>query len=324
MMTLTAKPPIARSLRVLLVPSLIGLLMSGAVAQERVVFGTPGALSDNSLAIKIAIDKGFYKEAGIDAEPVNFKGGAPSIQALVGGGIQYAIAAPEHVIRLRTRGVEAEVAFALQGTHTYALLVPDASPVKSFADLKGKRVGITSAGSLTENLIRLEAHEAGLTVGGDIEVLGAGVGAAQKAALDTGRIDAAMFGNLDAIRLEGNGYRVVHDWRKVEIPGLALLALDSYLKEKPEIAKAVVEATLKAQKLVIEDRALTIAELKAIYPDLADEAAAKVADGLSRTLVASGRFEEASYDQLQKDLAIIDPSLETVDYATANPGTYLK
>ncbi|MCO6050367.1 ABC transporter substrate-binding protein [Mesorhizobium sp. RP14(2022)] len=315
-----ALPSLFHGLAVSLV---LGVSAAGAWAQERVVFGTPGALSDNSLAVKIAIDKGFYKEAGIDAEIVNFKGGAPSIQALVGGGIQYAIAAPEHVIRLKTRGVDAAVAFALQGTHTYALLVPEASPVKSFADLKGKRVGITSAGSLTENLIRLEAHENGLAVGSDIEVLGAGVGAAQKAALDTGRIDAGMFGNLDAIRLSGQGYRIVYDWRTQEIPGLALLALDSYVKENPKIAQAVAEATLKAQKLVIEDRATTVAALKEIYPDLSDEIAGKVAEGLSRSLVASGRFSEASYARLQKDLAVIDPDLTTVDFATANPGTYL-
>lgn len=313
----------AKLFRKLALPLMLGALTTGALAQERVVFGTPGALSDNSLAVKIAIDKGFYKERGIDAEIVNFKGGAPSIQALVGSGIQYAIAAPEHVSRLKSRGVDAHVAFALQGTHTYALLVPDASPVKSFADLKGKRVGITSAGSLTENLIRLEAHETGLSVGTDIEVLGVGVGAAQKAALDTKRIDAGMFGNLDALRLEGNGYRVAQDWRKVEIPGLALLALDSYVKDNPKIAQAVVEATLKAQKLVISDHAVAIAALKEIYPELSDDVAAKVADGLSRSLVESGRFSEASYDRLQQDLAIIDPDLKKVDYATANPGTYL-
>ena len=324
MLKFTVARLVPPSLRVLVVPLALGALMSGALAQQRVVFGTPGALSDNSLAVKIAIDKGFYKDAGIDAEIVNFKGGAPSIQALVGGGIQYAIAAPEHVIRLRTRGVEAEIAFALQGTHTYALLVPDVSPVKSFADLKGKRVGITSAGSLTENLIRLEAHESGLAVGTDIELIGAGVGAAQKAALDTGRIDAAMFGNLDAVQLEGSGYRVVHDWRKVEIPGLALLALDSYVKDNPKVAQAVVEATLRAQKLVIEDRPLAVSALKEIYPDLSDAIADKVAAGLARTLVLNGRFEEASYDKLQKDLAVIDPSLAPVDYATADPGTYLK
>ena len=317
------------SLRLRRLAALLGLQLCIALAgpshaQERVVFGSPGAISDNSLAIKIAIDKGFYEEAGIAAEIVNFKGGAPSIQALVGGGIQYAIAAPEHVTRLRSRGIDATVAFALQGTHTYALLVPGDSPVQSFADLRGKRVGITSAGSLTENLIRLAAHEDNIAFGSEIEAIGAGVGAAQKAALDSGRIDAGMFGNIDALQLVAQGYRIVHDWRTVETPGLALITLQSFVDDNPETAKAVAEATLKGQRLIIEDRAVTIAALDELYPDLSDEITGKVADELARTLVADGRFSPEAYARLQDELKVVDPDLKEVDYATANPGTWLQ
>lgn len=306
---------------------LVAATVSGvgaARADERVVIGTPGSLSDNSLAVKVAIDEGFYKAAGLDVEVVNFKGGAPSIQALVGSGIQYAIAAPEHVTRLNQRGVSAVVSFALQGTHTYALLVPADSPVKTFEDLQGKRIGITSAGSLTENLIRLLALDKGLTFGDDVQVLGVGVGAAQKAALETGRIDAGMFGNIDAVELSRQGYRIVHDWRSQRIPGLGLLALKSFEDENPVIAKAVVTATLKGQKRVLEDRALTLAKLKELYPTYSDETLSDVADRLQQSLVASGRFDRESYDRLQDELVLIEPSLGKVDYDTANPGTYLK
>jgi NitT/TauT family transport system substrate-binding protein len=299
-------------------------VVDAAHANERVIIGTPGSLSDNSLAIKVAIDEGFYKEAGLDVEVVNFKGGAPSIQALVGSGIQYAIAAPEHVTRLNQRGVSAVVSFALQGTHTYALLVPAGSPVKTFEDLKGKRIGITSAGSLTENLIRLLALDKGLAFGDDVQVLGVGVGAAQKAALDTGRIDAGMFGNIDAVELARQGYRVVYDWRSQRIPGLGLLALKSYEDENPTIAKAVVTATLKGQKRVLEDRALTLAKLKELYPTYSDATLSDVADRLQQSLVASGRFEREPYEKLQDELVLIEPDLGKVDYDTANPGTYLK
>lgn len=297
---------------------------SPAHANERVVIGTPGSLSDNSLGVKVALDKGFYKEAGLDVEIVNFKGGAPSIQALIGGGIQYAIAAPEHVTRLHERGIDAVVAFALQGTHTYVLLAPADSPVKNFEDLKGKRIGITSAGSLTENLIRLQALDRGLDFGKDLQVLGVGVGAAQKAALDTGRIDAGMFGNIDAIELERQGYRIVYDWRSQKIPGLALLALKSYQDENPAIAEAVVRATLKGQQLVLKDRDLTLSKLKELYPDYSNETLTKVADRLQNSLEPNGLFNQEAHDKLQDELVLIEPKLEKVDYETANPGTYLK
>lgn len=295
-----------------------------ANANERVVIGTPGNLSDNSLAVKVALDEGLYKEAGLDVEIVNFKGGAPSIQALVGGGVQYAIAAPEHVTRLHQRGVSAVVSFALQSTHTYALVAPADSPVKSFADLKGKRIGITSAGSLTENLIRLQSLDSGLTFGKDIQVLGVGVGAAQKAALDTQRIDAGMFGNIDALELERDGYRIVYDWRTHRIPGLALLALKSYEDENPAIAEAIVKATLKGQRLVLENRDLTVSKLKELYPNYSDQTINGVADRLQNSLQSNGLFEREPFEKLQEELVLIEPDLEKVDYDTANPGTYLK
>ena len=295
-----------------------------ADAGERVVIGTPGSIGDNSLAVKIAIDKGFYEEAGLDVELVNFKGGAPSIQALIGGGIQYAIAAPEHVTRLRQRGVDAVVAFALHGNHTYVLLSTPRSDVRNFEDLAGKRVGITSSGSLTENLIRLEALDHDLVVGEDVEVVGAGVGAAQKAALDTNRIDAGMFANIDALQLTEQGYQIVHDWREESVPALALLALDPYQRENPAIAEAVTKATLKAQQLILSDRELALSALKELYPDVSDAIIGQVADSLAKSLLPDGVFAREPYDRLQADLVLIEPDLEQLDYDIANPGTYLR
>lgn len=320
------KPGIAKRLGASAGVAAIALFSSVAIAEagEKVVFGTAGFLSDNSIAVKVAIDKGFYQEAGIDPEIVNFKGGAPAIQALVGNGIQYAIAAPEHVTRLRARGVDGVVAFALQNAQSYALLVPDASPVKTFADLKGKRVGITSSGSLTESLITLQANANDLKVGTDIEILGAGVGAAQKAALDTDRIAAGMFGNSDALQMVGHGYRIVYDWRVERTPALGLIAVDDWQKKNPEIAKGVVQATLKAQQLVLKDRDLAISTLKELFPDLSEEAIQEDADQLQRVLVPNGVFQQADFEKLQKDLATIEPDLKPVDYAVGNPGTYLK
>jgi NitT/TauT family transport system substrate-binding protein len=292
-------------------------------AGEKVTFGTAGFLSDNSIAIKVAIDKGFYKEVGIDPEVVNFKGGAPAIQALVGNGIQYAIAAPEHAIRLRNRGVNGVIAFALQNAQSYALLVPDASSVKTFADLKGQRVGITSSGSLTESLITLQAKANNLAVGKDIEIIGAGVGAAQKAALDTKRIAAGMFSNTDALQMVGNGYRAVYDWRTEHTPALGLIAIDDWQKKNPELAKGVVQATLKAQQLLLKDRNVRVSTLKVLFPDLPDDVIQKDADLLPKVLVADGIVKQADFDKLQTDLQSIEPDLKPVDYSLVNPATYL-
>lgn len=302
----------------------ISAMATAAQAQTRVVIGTPGSINDASLAVQVAIDKGYYRDAGVTVDVIDFKGGAPAIQALVGGGINYAISAPEHVIRLRNRGVDGVVAFAFDTRHTYVLLTKANSPVKTFADLKGKRVGITSSGSLTENLIRLEGKRAGLNSEKDFEIIGAGVGVAQKAALDTGRIDAGMFGNLDALQLAGEGYRAVFDWRTQVIPSLGLVARESWLKEHAAAARGVAEATLKAQKLIIADKAVAIEGLKKIYPTLPPAVIEQVALSLQNPRLShDGLFTKEAFNKLQDDLIELEPELKRVPYDTGVPGLYL-
>lgn len=304
----------------------LGLFISvmTANAQTRVVIGTPGSIGDASLAVQIAIDKGFYRDAGVAVEVIDFKGGAPAVQALVGGGVNYCICAPEHVIRLRNRGVDGVVAFAFDTRHTYVLLAKESSPVRTFADLKGKRVGITSAGSLTENLIRLEGKRAGLDANKDLEIIGAGVGAAQKAALDTGRIEAGMFGNLDALQFAAQGYRAVFDWRTQVVPSLALIARESWLKESAAAARGVAEATLKAQKLIISDKAAAVEGLRKVYPTLPPDVIEQVVVSLQETrLSRDGLYTQEAFEHLQDDLLELEPDIKRVPFQVGVPGLYL-
>jgi NitT/TauT family transport system substrate-binding protein len=285
-----------------------------AQANTHVVFGTPGRLSDNSLAVKVAIDKGFYRDAGLDVEVVDFKGGAPAVQALVGGGIQFAIIAPEHVVRLRNRHLDGEVALALQDHQSYALLAAQSSPVNRFSDLKGRRVGITSPGSLTENLIRLAAKKAGFDVANDLEIVSAGLAPTQKAAIDSRGIDAGMFANVDAIQLLTKGYKIVYDWRQEKEPALALVTLGSWVKANPDAAHAVIAATYKAQQLILSDPAVAEQALASLYPTLPAATVAQVAAGLRSQLSATPDFSRTAFETLEDDVIQSEPALHRIDF----------
>jgi NitT/TauT family transport system substrate-binding protein len=297
-------------------------LPSAAQAQTRVVFGTPGSMANSSIALFVAKDRGFYKAAGIDAEFIDFKGGAPAVQALLGGSIQYCICAPEHVIRLRTRNVDGVVAFALDTRHSYVLLVKDSSTAHKFGDLKGKRVGITSPGSLTENLMKIQAKRAGLSIPADIELIAAGPGAPQRAALDTGRIEAGAFSHVDAFSMIGKGYRVLYDWRTQVVPSLGLLSREKILAENPKISRAIVQATLRAQQLVLSDKSVALDALRKIYPRESEAQIVALADDLQTRLSRDGIYSRQAFEQLETDLLEIEPDLKKVDYNVANPRTY--
>jgi NitT/TauT family transport system substrate-binding protein len=303
--------------------ALSGVVNTTAHAQSKVIFGTAGSMGESSVAIVNAIDKGYFKEAGIQTEVVDFRGGAPALQALIGGSIQYCICAPEHVIRMRSRGIDGVVAFALDTKHTYVLLAREDSNIKKLADLKGKRIGITSPGSLTENLIRLAAKRSHIQVDTDFELIAAGPGASQKAALDTKRIQAGMFSNFDALQFIGKGYRMVYDWRDEVIPSLALLSREKTLAQDPKTTRAVLQILQKSQAQLLKDKSLGLSVLKKIYPETEAALLDKIYTGLLTRLNADGLYSKASFDQLQAELIDLDSTLKPVDFSIAVPTTYL-
>ena len=82
----------------------------------------------------------------------------------------------------RIKGVPAIAVAAMYGAPSnLALLVPADSPLKSAADLKGKRVGVTTPGSLTDWLVRELSRQQGWGSDGIVVApLGSDAGAARR------------------------------------------------------------------------------------------------------------------------------------------------
>jgi hypothetical protein len=86
----------------------------------------------------------------------------------------------------------------------------------------------------------------------------------------------------------------------------------------------VAEATLKAQKLIIADKAVAIEGLTKIYPTLPAAVIELVATSLQQPrLSRDGLFTKAAFDRLQDDLVEIEPDLKRVPYPVGVPGLYL-
>lgn len=298
---------------------LTSVYSGAALSQTRVIFGTSGALSDNSLPVAVAIDKGFYEEAGIEAEVVNFKGGAPAIQALLGGAIHFCICAPEHVIRLRGRGVDGVVAFPLNERTPYVLAARAGSGVETVADLKGKKIGITTAGSLTDNLVRLALRREGLDPDRDVEIVSIGPSNNQVAALSVDQIAVGMLSGFDALDIESKGLTPIIDWREREVPALALLARASWLEENREAAEAVARETLRSTRLVLADPEERLAQLRKLFPEVDPALLALGSKNLETSLSRNARFSREGWETLQRDVLELETDLKPVDYETANP-----
>jgi len=282
-------------------------------------------MSIGGLPIIIAQQEGMFEKAGLTVEVNDFKGGAPAIQALASGSVEACLCAGDHVIRLTNRGLPAKILIGLSDKHGYTLMAPADSPATDLASLKGKRIGITSAGSQTDNTIRYELKTNGMNADTDVELISIGTGGAMQAALVSGSVDAGMFPTPFTEANIRDGLKMVVDFRVKSYPSLTVLGLESWVEEKPEVAKAFVQTILAAQKAMQEDKELALSAAKELFPDLDDELLNVVVDDfLTNNIPAGGLIDPEGFREMTEMVTMADSSTKPVPYEQAVAAELLK
>jgi NitT/TauT family transport system substrate-binding protein len=269
-----------------------------------------------SIPVVVAIQQKLFQAEGISAEIVDFDGGGPAVQALAGGGVDLCICAGDHALRLASRGLGGAVLVALLDKHPYSLLAPIGSPATDLKSLRGKPVGITSPGSLTDNTLRFMIRKAGFNPDSDYEIIAAGTGGSMRAALDTGSVTAGMFTTPDVQAYMATGkYKFVADFRDLDYMALDLVVVGSWLKANDATAHAVARAIVKAEKLIQTDQAVVQAAVHERFPTLSPDLVVTVAkDAAARSLSHDGHAQEAGFKTALEMLRVADPSVKEVTY----------
>lgn len=312
-----------RALRLATISMLVGLFAaSGVSSQPKVVVGV-ASKSELASPIFLAEERGWFREAGLTLEVIDFRGGAPAVQALVGGGVQICVCAVDHVVRLQNRNIDGVLAVALDTRHSYALVARGDTTITDLAQLKGRRVGITSPGSFTDNTLRWALRRAGLNPDRDVEILGAGTGATMRAAIDSRRVDAGMVISSDLVHslatAPAHGYKVIVDWRTLPYPSLGLLARRSWLADPKSGAAAFTAVVVRGLEAIRSDRVAADAALRKQFPNFSDAVIAELAQDLQTRLAPGGLLRDQELTNLHDMLAISAPDLRALTLADAQP-----
>ena len=75
-----------------------------ALEKKQVTLGVGGKTALYYLPLTICERLGYFKEQGLDVTINDFRGGAQSLQALVGGSVDVVTGAYEHTIRMQAKG----------------------------------------------------------------------------------------------------------------------------------------------------------------------------------------------------------------------------
>ena len=237
-----------------LAAALATLLAGTAQAQTKVtyLFPAPDFLPAFS-PFQIARAKGYYKAEGLEPAFQVGKGGADVAKQVGVGNADLGGGIGDTAIIGRANGVEVR-GVALLGSRTLTQITArEDANIKSLADLKGKKIGVLAFQDTTFYNLLGAMKSAGL---GRDDANVQAVGAA-------GVVQLMISGDLNAISgvpewtagIQAAGVKVSVFEIEPVFPAMAqaILASDKVIKEKPDMVKRFVRATLKGLKEVIDN-----------------------------------------------------------------------
>jgi NitT/TauT family transport system substrate-binding protein len=148
---------------------------------------------------------GFFRAEGLKVT-VQPTGGSPEVARLVAAGQgDIGIAGSEATIISAAKGLPVHDVFCIQQKMIYSVGIPESSPLRTAAELKGKRVGVQSLAASPVFVARAIFREAGLNPDTDITFVPIGVGGQAVAAVKSGQVDAVSFHDTQFVTFRTNG-----------------------------------------------------------------------------------------------------------------------
>jgi NitT/TauT family transport system substrate-binding protein len=275
----------------------LALLTGAAAAQnkQKVSIAVGGAGCLCYLPTVLAKQLGEFDKAGLEIELIDFKGGSQALQAVIGGSADVVSGYYDHCVNLAAKG-QSLVSFVVYDRFPGMVLA--ASPesgkdIKSIKDLAGKSVGVSAPGSSTDFFLKYLLSKNGVDPN-SVGVVGIGLGATAVAAMEHGKVNAAVMLDPAATLLQNkfkdmtnlSDTRTQKDTLAVfggEYPGGALYTRADWIaKNEAAVQKmtGAILATLKwihshtpeeimakmPEDLVGPDKALYLAALKNMIP----------------------------------------------------------
>jgi NitT/TauT family transport system substrate-binding protein len=204
------------------------------------------AKTTHHLNLYVAKEKGFLAKHGIEVEIVEVKDLNAARDLLVAGKADVYWACPTAAIAAIANGAPIKIIAQVKSPCTSVLVVDKDSPIKGIADLKDKRVA-----GISPTCEAIVSYTLAAKAANSPFVLEKLAGGPAIAALEAKAVDAAILEEPQASIAELKGYRFVRPDVSKEIPCRTINARAAYLKDKPEVLKALVKAIEEANALIL-------------------------------------------------------------------------
>jgi NitT/TauT family transport system substrate-binding protein len=204
---------------------------------------------NSEIPFRAALVRGFFKQQGLQVEPILIRGGPAAIAALVSGEVDFAsIGGAQAIFRGKARGLDLTIIGCISSTTNYILL--GNKQTRSVEDLRGKPIGITGAGTYSEFAVKAFLKKNNINPEKDVVLRTIGGTVLRAAAIEKGLIAAAPFSTEDAVRLMRAGYSVISNMNEsLGIPQNIIVTRNEVLDRYPETSKRVLKAYIQGMQL---------------------------------------------------------------------------
>jgi ABC-type nitrate/sulfonate/bicarbonate transport system substrate-binding protein len=282
-----------------------------ASADTTLTVGKASANADPIIPVNIGYKVGIFQRHGLDLKIVDFAGGSKMGQAMAAGAIDIG------------DGAGTELAFAAKGApmlgvcqsaSTFPFLgigVPANSPIKSVKDLKGKKMGVSSPGSLTDWLTKQLSVKEGWGPGGITTVAIGNAAAGIIAAFRADQVDgdmgeAALFFSMEENKV-GRLLIPVSDFQGSAASG-TLFASNKLMATNPDAIRAFLVAWIETLDYIRSHKAETV-KMKGELRGYSEAVETKDYDLTLAMYTKTCKFDAEALDTLKRtfvDLKLVD------------------
>jgi NitT/TauT family transport system substrate-binding protein len=282
--------------------TLLALMVTPAAAVEKLRVGKAVAFAWTFTPIEIGIETGQFAKQGVELEVSAFGGDAKMQQALTADSIDIGIGSGPGMAFM-AKGVPAKAVYAMAGVpRNMAVMVKYDLPIKTVDDLKGKKLGCTTVGSLTYWIGNRINQLKGWTGADAITMVPVGGMGPARAVVKTGQIH----GYIGALEV-GYALEEAKEWKVITtaVPFVenfithVFFVRENVIKERPQAVRAFLKAWANTIAFMRANKAKAV-EISARVVKLKPAVASRAYDDQIGIFNIEGNFDPKAVAMLKQ------------------------
>jgi NitT/TauT family transport system substrate-binding protein len=194
----------------------------------------------------VAKEAGIFQRHGLDVELVYIAAGSRAVQTLVGGSIDIAAIGGPAGVDAKLAGADTVyVAIPVNRVLVFTVAAPQ---IQRIEDMRGKSIGVTRIGTVTDFFTRLYLRQNNLVPDKDVMIRQAGGLPEIVAALKAGQIHGGTFGFPAVLHARAAGFRVLVDYNTAgyRYPLSTVIVTQRLLRTRESAVRRFLEAHIEA------------------------------------------------------------------------------